>query len=256
MVIARPVVLALVLAANVARAAPDPCATPPIDPSTRAMSVELTIADGDFVYPILTATAGSAFPAVSKDGKTIVQLFADDEDFSGAPTSTLVFWSSAGKRLATFMLGGTRASRADGVDPRTPTAKERALAKAANARLRRTSWRPLAMHPACARAGAADDDERTRVVLDGDVDVTFDRGKQQLTAQRAGRAATVLRGRFPSPGERMEAPRGGCGDVMRLEYGFGGGDLGLAILVPGANLGGDSCFGLSSARKALAVRLR
>ncbi|MCE9574791.1 MAG: hypothetical protein K8W52_16700 [Deltaproteobacteria bacterium] len=243
-----------------ARADTDACTTAPVDPATRAMAVEVAAPDGGgpFVYPLFAPAKGSEFPAVSKDGKVIVQLFHEGEDFSGAPITTLMFWSNRGTVIARYSLGSSNAARADGVDAKVPTKAEAALGKAANARLATRRWRPLAVHPACAPADAPvdDSDHSSTVQLDGDVAVTFDPVEQRLVSTRRGRT-TKLRATFSSHGTRMgEDSHGGCGQITRLDYGFGGRDLGVAILVPDASLGGDSCFGLPTSDNALAIKLR
>jgi hypothetical protein len=237
-----------------AHADPDPCVHAIADPAVRAMQVDLAPAAAEqFTYPILVAHAGSEFPAVSKDGKVIVELFEDSEDFTGAPSSTLVFWAKSGKIVDTFDLGGSRASN-------TPQAAADLVRARANARLARSTWRPLAVHDGCTPPGPDDADQvDAQVQLDGGLVLHYAPDTGRLSSQRAGHKAKRLRTTFGAPGTRMgQADEGGgkgCGHVTRIAYAFGGPALGLAIVVPEASLGGDSCFGLSGSATALAVRL-
>ncbi len=250
MSIAR-VALALCLLVGRAHAETDPCVTTPRDPSTRAMTVRLVDAL-DWDYHILAASPGAEFPAVSADGKTIVHLF---QDYRRLPFSRLEFWSTSGERLAQFTLEADR-DRCGTDRDGAATARERATAKAANARLRRTTWRPLAIHTACDAPG---DRGASQVRLDGG-ELRFDAATGGLSRVQPGAAPVPLPARFSSPGSKWEDPElppTSCGEIRGIAYGFGGPDLGLAILVPEANLGDDYwCFGVPSADAALVLPLR
>ncbi|MCE9574790.1 MAG: hypothetical protein K8W52_16695 [Deltaproteobacteria bacterium] len=249
--IARAGAVMLLLVGGVAQAETDPCAVPPADPATRAMTIDL-VDNADWGYQTFAPGTGAAFPAVSKDGKTLVQLFQDGEDFTGAPITTIVFWSTRGAELARYGRGGAS-------DSRNSAAADAPHAHAAvNQRLAATTWRPLAVHNACepdSEVGRSP----SRVTVDGDVAITFDPATARLTKRVAKGRATRIRAQFRAPGLRSAddgIPGGGCGEITRLAYGFGGRDLGVAILIADGNLGGDSCFGQPVADNALVIPLR
>jgi hypothetical protein len=170
-------------------------------------------------------TATSAFPAVSADGKLLVELFA--QDLAGGPVTTVVFWSRAGRRLTSYRLGGVRplGAPADDATPARWTAFEEQQLRRANAQLATTAWRPLALHTSC----AGSEDGLTSLRVDGDVALAFDANTQRLTRSDDGTTPTTLRVRFPAPGRRRS---GRCGTITGVARAFGGLDLGLAIVVP------------------------
>src|SRR5882672_3630813 len=130
---ARLACLLVVVMTSVAHAeSPPPCSIPPANPEPRAL--ELALVDG-----MLAMAAGSELPAVSTDGELVADLFVDSEDFTGAPITTLVIWSKAGKRVARFQLGPEPAAAMHAAS----------VLHAANARLAQSKWRPLAFHPEC-----------------------------------------------------------------------------------------------------------
>src|SRR5450432_1266013 len=97
-VVAVVAMVARCLASADASADPTCPAAPLSDATTlHKLHVEVQAADGS--GPMLAASTGSVFPAESVDGKAIVTLFADTHDLSGSRISTVVFWSSTGKRL-------------------------------------------------------------------------------------------------------------------------------------------------------------
>jgi hypothetical protein len=176
-----------------------------------------------------------AFPAVAADG-TIAELFHDEEDFTGAPITTLVVWSRTGKRLGAFELGGMAEQKA-GV-------AKRKLA-AANKLLAAHSWESLTAATHCT-------DER-ELCFDGDVHVRLD-DKGQLSTQVGTHAAHAVKAVFPAPGSASaEIGGGSCGDITGLDRGFAG--KGIVIVVPRVSLGGDSCTGSPTADLAIAVRV-
>ena len=69
-----------------------PCTevAPMPDATLRDLRVALTPAT-DTTPGEMNAAAGSVFPAISKDGETIVQLFLDAEDLSDNPVETVVW---------------------------------------------------------------------------------------------------------------------------------------------------------------------
>ncbi len=192
------------------------------------------------VAHLLAPAAGTELPAISADGKLIAYLFQDAEDFTGAPITTLVVWSTAGARLGAYSLGGETEHGAQ--KPAVLAAHEDAILRDANARLAGMTWRPLAFHPACGT------DER--VELDGTT-LRYDMDKAQLL--RDGKRVAVT---FPAVGQRSYGGTGPCGGVRSLLGGFGGPAIGVAVLVPHASLGGDSCFGLPTAETALAITIK
>ena len=210
------------------------CKTVPGQRALRALAVTLT--DGAFV-----ASSVGAFPAVSADGSTLVELFDDAEDFTGFPITTLVFWSaSSGTQLDTFALAPPRSGAPEDQIRRDNAAS---LAKA-NARLATTMWRGATTYTPCGTDG-----EKLQIA---GVTITFSRDKQEV---RVGRASPV---RFSPPGERDRdvdvGGGGGCGQTIGFARAFGAGKL--VVIVPQVQLGGDSCTGIPSAELALAIRLR
>lgn len=170
------------------------------------------------------------FPVVSSDG-TIVQLFMDEADFSGAPITTLVAWSKTGKRIANISIGGPGWS-----------GNEDRLLKKANAFLARSTWESLDKHITSTR----DDNDVQTVTLAQGATLVYDMYKGSLT-----RDGHSVRASFPSPGS---SELGGCGDITGIVEAFGTDHL--VVLVPSANLGGDSCFGSTNAELATVVALR
>jgi hypothetical protein len=72
-----------------------------------------------------------------------------------------------------------------------------------------------------------------------------------------GKRSRTLNARFPAPGVRSEreGDRGPCGHIEGLATGFGSKATGVLFLLASADLGGDSCFGLPSADRMIAVPL-
>jgi hypothetical protein len=188
-----------------------------------ARALAVTIADGVFQPPSI-----AAFPAVSADGSTLVELFDDAQDFTGFPITSLVLWSvGSGNQLESFVVGGQ------------PSGDTTAILAKANARLAKTTWRGATTYTPCGH----DDD----TLQASGTTVAFSRDKQDV---RVG-ARHVS---FPPPGSASkEVGGGGCGTTLGFARAFGAGKL--VVLVPHVELGGDSCFGSPSAELALAVRL-
>jgi len=219
-------------------AAPDkaaPVATcPAIKAPTAAHPIVLTVKDNLF-----SATPGD-FPAVSADGDKLAMLFDDAEDFSAAPVHTLVIWNKAGKELVRMT------SRTDPVDPdvKAPPPDGALLYRLDKAnRALAGTWRSIGMAVSCSDGSLS--------IGDG-VTFRFDEAKQTLIG-----AHGPIKQAFGSPGDRSEPPdHGGCGSVTRLAYGFGSKAFGSVVLVPSANLGGDSCVGKLGVDQAIVVPAR
>jgi hypothetical protein len=208
----------------------------PAPPAPAALVLRLR---DDRDWGIRVFAADALLPAVSEDGKTIIELFEDGEDFTGAPITTLVGWSRSGSRKVAFALGGAAGTRA-------PSA-ERVL-RAANAWLAKARWRHL---DGAATIGRSDDGERSTITTRTGATLQFDASTGRFTrVERTRRRA--LRASFGAPGSAMEA-RGGCGEILGVERAFGNDHL--VVVVPTVNLGGDSCFGLPSSDLAIALTL-
>ncbi len=194
------------------------------------------VAAADWDYRVFASDA--TFPLVSDDGKTIVELFHDEEDFTGAPITTLVAWSN-GARTATFSVGGQAdANRPDGEK----------LLRRANAWLAKTTWRPLL---GTAAIGTSDDEETTTIITPSGATIELAVSTGTLTRVR-GAKRRAIRATFPGPGSSMES-HGACGNLRGIARAFG--NEHVVVLVPSVNLGGDSCFGMPSAELAIAVSL-
>lgn len=240
------VILATLLAGGVARAAPDPCAPAAVDPALGPRAV--AIGNSPDVEPgVMVAAPGSSFPAVSQDGTTVVQLFADHVDFVGTPVETLVFFTKGGASEAFTVEGDTM----------TPPGAELVAANAkqvdlANARLAKTRWRALAVATPC--PGDSDDAHST-VHLGGGLRIAYDVAHARLTA-RVGKTTRTLRDTFPPPGTTSEkdlSPT--CGGVSGLAQAYGSRALGFVVLEPRVQLGGDSCMGSLGVDLSIVVRL-
>jgi hypothetical protein len=255
----RWLLAALVLSPALAAADPGgPCKVDPADPSERAMKLQLAAGSDDFPHHILAPDGTSAFPAISKDGKTLVQLFKDTQDFTGAPVTTLVFFSKAGKRLASFRLGGmgTKGAPKDEAPAKAWDAYEAKALTGANKKLAATTWVPLPRHTPCNGY-----EDRTSTLEFVDATLQLDLATQKLSTHpgdaHSKTAAKAVKASFPDPGVRSEpGMKGGCGEITGLDSGFGSAALGVAIVVPRANLGGDSCSGKLNADMATAIPLK
>ncbi|HTJ47154.1 MAG TPA: hypothetical protein VL463_33865 [Kofleriaceae bacterium] len=173
--------------------------------------------------PTIVAAHGSQFPAISADGTTIVELYADEQDFVGTPIATAVFYTKTDTQ--SFQWASDKDDR-HGAE---------LVVKAINARLAKTKWRALAELPA-------------------DIRVTFDDHKQVVTVSRAGKKTTAS---FPAPGDIMDRDlgSGGCGGVVSLDKIYGDAKAGFVVVEPRVGLGGDSCMGRPIADIAITVRV-
>jgi hypothetical protein len=224
----------------------DPCAFSPRDPSTRAMQLELAADDSGFAGRRFVTGKGAEFPAISKDGALIAQLFVEGADFSGAPITTFVLWSRTGKRVVSLRLDSPLEQK---FDTAARDRRERNALRDANARLAATRWRPLAVHHAC-------DPDHTTLHLD-DVTVTYDVDARRLALEVNGKRGRTLNATFPAPGTSSEPENRGerCGHIEGLGEGFGSKAIGVIFLLASADLGGDSCFGSPSSDRMIAVPL-
>jgi hypothetical protein len=253
--VSRPVMTAIVvviIAAAAARsAAAAPCEPAPVDPTLHGL---LVVVDQQSAAGPLVPAPGSTFPAVSEDGTTIVDLFQDDQDFTGLPISTLATFTRRG-RDASVEADGPMPGAADPPSPDEVAAWTRAVGDA-NALLAAHRWRTLPLAIACPAPG---DDARTdapiRLGFGGRLDITFDRATAELSARVRG-ATHRLAAHFGAPGTAdADVGGGGCGEVTGVDRAYGARSLGFVVLVPRAQLGGDSCFGNLGVDDALVVAL-
>jgi hypothetical protein len=200
----RTATLAVIAVTSVAHAGPPP----------------LSLDDGVFASSL-------RFPAESKDGKQLAQIFRDGEDFSGAPITTLVIWSTAsGAVIASFSLGGTANASAD----------PKAVLARANARLATTTWHDAPIYVST---------DATSVTAAGTT-FTFDTTHETIEYGKR---------RVPVVSNRIVAVDHGCGSIPRgFELAFGAGKLVVLVLAPGS-LGGDRCAALPSVDTAIALVL-
>ncbi|HEV7556855.1 MAG TPA: hypothetical protein VGO00_15420 [Kofleriaceae bacterium] len=219
-----------------ATAAADPkvCIQPPHSRTPRVLGIML---DGKNV---LAPRPGSEFPAVSEDGSRIVDLFEDPDELTHSYIQTLVVWSRTGARVAKIT---TTRGVTDGDTPSPPPdAATRKAGRDADQALAGRRWRPLDRYLAC-------DNDRTTIDLPDGLKIALDIDKQTVTIA-ASRVVKVL----SAPGSRMgEGMSGPCGRFDGLSSAYGGKALGLVIVAPVAQLGGDTCFGGSGVSTVLAI---
>ena len=180
----------------------------------------LSLDDGVFA-------SSTAFPAVSSDGKQLAELFLDAEDFSGAPVTTLVVWSTAtGAVIASFSLSATSNA---GVDPNLVLAR-------ANAWLASAKWHDATLYPASGSSSVTA--AGTTFTLDtAHENIEFGKRRVQVVTSR------------------IVPVDHGCGSIPRgFDRAFGAGNLVVLVPVPGS-LGGDSCAGLPAVDTAMAFVL-
>lgn len=203
------------------------------DPAPRSIAVELgPSADG--WTQTLVAAAGAQFPAVSEDGRVIVELFHDRADFVGQPRATVVFFSR-GRRAAAVAL----ASDATSVSSHAQARLERRALAAINERLGRARWRPLAIATPSPSGQCA----MSTAELDDGVHVAFNVGYVFLT--RDGNTQR-LDGRFPIPART-------CAHVVDLDRAFGSRETGFVVAVPRLDADGAVCVGPPTADLAIPV---
>jgi hypothetical protein len=222
--------------ATIATAHADPCVTPPKDDQLRALSVVRAPADPSEAHDDLgfAEAKGTEFPALSEDGKRLVQLYHDTEDFTAVPSSTLVIYSTANAHVIKSFSAGGRPS-----DPGVA-----ATIKKANAALASSRWRPLATFTQCHPT-------QDTLTVDG-ITYTYDQTKNTL-AQTRGKRTLKLKEVFPGSGWRDS---GSCGNTIGLAGGFGDAKAGLVVLVPNSSFGGDSCMGAPESSRVLPLRVR
>ncbi|MFT3767928.1 MAG: hypothetical protein QM820_20960 [Minicystis sp.] len=223
------------------------------------------------------------FPAASRDGRTVVQVYNDTKDFSGDAISTMVFFSVAsGKAFARFTLHEGRETEEAKRDPRAAEVllrgRERDLA-AANRILDATTWRHLASARTPSRpcpgtpwekldeARSQREDwswKRVARFDDDGIDLEYEPERREITIralQEDGTVSTnVVDARLEAPGSwggwGQDADVGkGCGENRGID-GFGDRALGIYFLVgTDTMLGGDACGGVDEALRASALRL-
>lgn len=198
------------------------------------LAVELAPGDPEIgmeVTPTLAAAAGSQFPAVSADGKTVVDLVVDGQDFSGIPIATVTLWTKAGIS-STFTLAS---EMAEGASPDQAELAQTTVTLI-NEQLAETTWHPIPRVEATGES--ADTGAPDTLELGDGITIKLDQ----------------IQGTFPDAGSLPEESGGGpCGEVTGLDSGYGSRELGFAVVFPRVNLGGDDCFGYPSATLGLVV---
>jgi hypothetical protein len=218
----RLALILLVIAARAAHADP------------RAMAVELGASAVGWTGTLVPAD-GSQFPAVSEDGRVIVELFHDRADFVGQPLATVVFFSR-GQRAAAIAL----ASDATPVANRAQRRIERRALAEINERLGRARWQPLAV----VVPTPSDHDAGSTTELDDGVHVAFNVGYVFVT--RDGSRTARLERRFTNPG-------GTCARIVGVDRIFGSRATGFLVAVPRFDADGEVCIAPPSADLAIAV---
>jgi hypothetical protein len=216
------------------------------------------------------------FPAVSRDGRTVVQIFDDIQDFSANPIRRMVFFSvPTGKVIRTFILhsgGDKNPSASDAATAQEILQRWESDRTAANRLLDATEWRHLATartpsRPCPGTPWERLDEERSRseewrshqaARFDAEgIDLEFDPEHNTLTVralQKDGTLRTVLVDYAPE-GPGRSATGGHCGEVGGIA-GFGSRELGAFFLFgTDENLGGDSCVGIDTALRTGLFRL-
>ncbi len=225
-------IVTVVIAARAAHA--DPCAPPaPVDEKPRAMSVALgPPPDGAYGWTrTLVAADGAQFPAVSEDGKVMVELFYDRS--AGQPQGTVVFFSRA-RRAAAIALAS------DTTDSRAQRRLERRALAAIDERLSRARWRPLAVATPC---DAVLHDAAVATLAD-DVVVTI--VGRSISISRDGNLARAVHATIPDL-------QRSCDRFAVLDRVFGSRAIGFAVVVPRIDPPDDSCVGSPSAALATPV---
>jgi hypothetical protein len=216
------------------------------------------------------------FPAVSRDGRTVVQIYEDIEDFSDIPIRRMVFFSiPTGKVIRTFLLhSGEDTNRIAGNAETAQEIMQRRESDrtAANRLLDATAWRHLATARSPARPCPGTpweklDEERSRkeewsghrvARFDAEgMDLEYDPERGTLTVRALQKDGTlravVVNHRPESPGKSSTG--GGCGEAAGIA-GFGSRELGAFFLFgTDENLGGDSCVGVDTALRTGLLRL-
>jgi hypothetical protein len=248
-VVAVVAMVARCLASADASADPTCPAAPLSDATTlHKLHVEVQAADGS--GPMLAASTGSVFPAESVDGKAIVMLFADTHDLSGSRISTVVFWSSTGKRLDALRIDADDACASDCTG---------AIAATINARLAKTTWRTLASADGCPSDG--DRANVTIMAFTGGPTLRFtiDADGNNLVVETAAKKQRRVRVQQPGAGTHDTADggqfTGTCGVTNGVLSGFWSKRNNLLVVVPRGYLGGDWCQGRPTADLAIALRL-
>ncbi|HTJ81280.1 MAG TPA: hypothetical protein VL400_06130, partial [Polyangiaceae bacterium] len=210
-----------------------------------------------------------AFPAVSEDGSTLVDLALDQEDFSGRSVERIRFFSlPSGRVLATFSLHDEPADDA----AKTPQARANRLREierdwsAAKERLGRSKWVSLEHgetgSSACPPWTALDPQVGQTPALRfarADMDVRLDvddAGAVKALVVRRAVAGRVVTSRahvtFPAVGRAFGG--GACGMIQGLEDAFVTPDGATLFLRAAGNLGGDSCAGTLGLDRVTIVR--
>ncbi len=247
----------LVGGAGVAAADPAVPSCPEITPMPAATLRDLRVAltPETAALPVgMEATAGSVFPAISKDGQTIVQLFRDEEDFSSAPVETVVFFNADGVRRASFKVGGHGPEAA-------PPAK---IVARVNAALAKTTWRALPLARSCALPGNPDDDLHTTVAFADGHAFTFDERTGHLTSEDTAHGPRRVRSQALAVGpigwresfDPKDKTQHGCGTVRSITEAIWSPTTGILLVVATGQLGGDSCVGRISAETVAAVKVQ
>ena len=230
--------LDLIASAQVPRESITRTSLDPLVPAPPAQApTVLRLVDAE-VWNSRVFASDARFPAISEDGKTIVDLFQDEEDFTAAPITTLVAWSR-GARTTMFSVGGEGSASRPGDDR---------VLRRANAWLAKFRWQPL---DGTVAIGTSEDGELSTIIAPSGATLEWRASTGTLSRVR-GAKRRAIRATFPAPGTSMES-QGGCGEIRGIARAFG--DEHLLVLVPSANLGGDSCFGTPSAELAISIAL-
>ena len=216
------------------------------------------------------------FPAVSRDGQTVVHIYEDTQDFTAFLIRRMVFFSvPTGKVIRTFVLHSgedTNLIRSNDKTAQEIMQRRESDRAAANRLLDATEWRHLATarspsRPCPGTPWAKLDEERSRneewrghrvARFDAEgIDLEYDPERGTITVralQKDGTLRTaVVKDTLHSPGTGNTG--GGCGEVDGIA-GFGSRELGAFFLFgTDANLGGDSCVGTDTALRTSLLRL-
>ena len=179
----------------------------------------------------LVPADGAQFPAVSEDGKVMVELFHDRIGTNAQPMATVVLFSRMNRAVSTEL-------RSDTTDSRAQRRLERSAVAAINERLSRARWRPLAVATPCQ---AILHDAVTAALGDG------------VTVMVAGRAISVARDGVARPMHSAVPDLLSCDRYAVLDRAFGSRAIGFVVVVLRNDAPDDSCRHLGSPTAALAI---
>ncbi|MBI5533331.1 MAG: hypothetical protein HY898_11480 [Deltaproteobacteria bacterium] len=200
------------------------------------------------------------FPAVSEDGRELVVLASSEHDFIGGEVQTLRFFDlPSGRRSSSWVLFDA-VLHASAAEVRSQRSREDQAFRQGQALLAKKRWRTLERaveaHFACSSPEWALLDQSRGAT--SRLPLRFVNAKLdiELVAPNGATKGKVLvrtldakwvherevKVTFPKVGRSLSVPRTACGEVTDLQGGYVTADRSLLVLLPQAELGGDSCM--------------